>query len=148
MVIDYILDRRDGKKYKALDFYRYAMQESSCLDGMFDGLTKAMDYGTEEDVRRELNAYIKNEGYNPEICEYIDSVKWLENDIEPENFDFCLIRFNVEDLKQALRGRDIPATTENIERLLNNIDTHFLEMSALDIGFNYFDSILRKEFNI
>ena len=80
MVIDAILDRKDGVPYNPADFYRYAMGESEVFDGMFDGLTRAMDFGTNEDVQKELNNYIISQGYNPEICDYVNSVDWLHAD--------------------------------------------------------------------
>jgi hypothetical protein len=41
------------------------------------GITAAMDGGTEEDVKRELCKYIKDNEYNMELCEYINKVNWL-----------------------------------------------------------------------
>lgn len=43
-------------------------------------IAEAMDGGEEADVQRELCAYIAANNYDPEICEYIKSVKWLEKD--------------------------------------------------------------------
>ena len=37
----------------------------------------AMDGGEEKDVVSALCAYIMQNEYNPEICDYIHSVKWL-----------------------------------------------------------------------
>ena len=45
-----------------------------------DEISKAMDYGTEEDVKTALKAYIDKGEYNPEIKNFIDSVSWLENE--------------------------------------------------------------------
>lgn len=39
-----------------------------------------MDYGTEEEVQEALCRYIIEQEYNPSICDYIRSVKWIEND--------------------------------------------------------------------
>ena len=135
MVIDFILDRKAGSPYKAEDFYRYAMAESECFDGLFDGLTRAMDYGEEEDVRRELNAYIKNQGYDAEsLCEYVDSVKWLEDDPEKPTFTtfelmeelkkmgyFATCLWNDEDLENYLHDYCETAGEEYSEEKLEEL---------------------------
>lgn len=75
MIIDLILDRKDGfTRYNPKDFY------NDCMDypGIADGITRAMDYGTEEDVKIELCRYIINNNYNGEICNYINSVQWIK----------------------------------------------------------------------
>lgn len=63
MIIDLILDRRDGKKYDPRE--------------MYDEVRDYESLGEEPDVRRALKYYVKVNGYNPDICKYIDSVKWL-----------------------------------------------------------------------
>lgn len=73
MIIDCILDRKDGWKYTPKQFY---------LDVMGYGeigheITRAMDAGTEEDVKQALCDYIEYNDYNMEICKYIRSVTWL-----------------------------------------------------------------------
>lgn len=71
MIIDLILDRRDGIKYNAREFYWNCMQYGNI------GITEAMDYGTELDVKAALCRYIKENEYNLDICKYINSNKWL-----------------------------------------------------------------------
>ena len=77
MVIDLILDRKDGVPYNPHKFYRECMEYSSIFSGVADGITRAMDFGDESDVRRELCNYVVGNGYNPSICEYINSREWL-----------------------------------------------------------------------
>lgn len=74
MIIDLILDRKEGTPYEPKTFY------NSCMgyDDIADEITRAMDVGTEEDIKEALCAYIDNQSYNPEIKNYIRSVKWLE----------------------------------------------------------------------
>lgn len=78
MVVDYILDRKyfesqgDDEWYDDYEFYRYALNFH-----VADGITRAMDNGTEEDVKRELCRYIDDQEYNPDIKDYINSVTWL-----------------------------------------------------------------------
>jgi hypothetical protein len=82
MLIDLILERKDGFKYNPETFYRDAMQYSGTFDGIADAITRAMDEGTEEDVKKALCKYVLDNDYNPEICDYINSVTWLEADLE------------------------------------------------------------------
>lgn len=81
MIIDLILDRKDGEEYGELYdphlFYRECMQYNRVFTGIADGITRAMDFGEEHDVQRELCNYITENGYNPAICEYINSRNWL-----------------------------------------------------------------------
>lgn len=83
MIIDLILDRKDDVEdwgvdtYNAHKFYTECMEYNTIFDGIADGITKAMDYGTEEEVKKELCNYIIKNGYNEKICDYINSVNWL-----------------------------------------------------------------------
>ena len=96
MIIDLILDRKaddelraqgythrqkwDGTieqiQYRANTFYRNVFSYSYLTDHA-EHITRAMDAGTEDDVRRELCRYITENEYNPEICRYINNRKWL-----------------------------------------------------------------------
>ena len=78
MIIDIILDRQCGCVYKPDRFYRDCMEYSTIFDGIGDNITRAMDFGTENDVRDALCKYVVSNGYNPAICSYIWSVTWLE----------------------------------------------------------------------
>ena len=75
MVIDLILDRKDCEDYDydPAKFYHECM----CYGDVAENITMAMDYGTEEQVRRALCDYIVENQYNPAICDYINSVSWL-----------------------------------------------------------------------
>lgn len=81
MIIDLILDRefdeKQGKRYSADKFYRECMEYNSIFSGIADGITRAMDFGKESDVRRELCNYVTENGYSPTICDYINSREWL-----------------------------------------------------------------------
>lgn len=72
MVIDSILNRKDGKLYKAREFYQEMANYGN------DEIAEAMDNGEEEDVKAELCKYIDEQGYNKEIKKYIKSQKWLK----------------------------------------------------------------------
>ena len=165
MIIDYILDRKEGTPYRAHDFYNYAMAESECFNGMFDGLTRAMDFGEEEDVRRELNAYIKNQGYNTEICKYVDNVKWLEDDTEKAEYStyelcqelnkmgyFATCLWNDEDLENYLHdyceNENIDFTEDMLEELKKEarIAEEDIEDRMCQAGYEYIMDIIRNMF--
>ena len=77
-----ILDRKgfeedgDMNYYNPKHFYDMMMAYGSDGGSGFD-IARAMDCGTEDDVRRELCKYIDGNGYNPEIKKYINSVEWI-----------------------------------------------------------------------
>jgi hypothetical protein len=77
MVIDLILDRQDGFKYTPEDFYRDAMMYGDVAHE----ITRAMDEGTEEDIKKALCKYVLDNEYSPKICDFINSVNWLEADL-------------------------------------------------------------------
>lgn len=79
MIIDCILDRKDDEnfygcdKYNAKEFYLHILAYGT----IGREITRAMDYGTEEDVKSALCRYILDNEYNPEICSYIVSKNWI-----------------------------------------------------------------------
>lgn len=78
MIVDRILDRKDGEPYNAKNFYNYCMKEMAVFGYYIGGeITRAMDSRTNADVQEALCKYILEQDYNPEICDYIRSVDWL-----------------------------------------------------------------------
>ena len=77
MIIDSILDRKDGEPYDAKKFYLDIMGYAETWPDLADPITRAMDGGTNEDVRNALCDYIVSQGYNPSICDYVNSVEWI-----------------------------------------------------------------------
>ena len=75
MIIDAILDVKDGHGYNARDFYEY-VSESETFNSDWP-ISRALDGGTNEDVQRELCAYIDANGYNPEIKLFINKFNWI-----------------------------------------------------------------------
>lgn len=80
MIIDLILDRADEKRegkesYNPHRFYTDCIRYGS----IGDGITRAMDGGTEHDVKRELCSYIVHGDYNLDICNFILSVDWISS---------------------------------------------------------------------
>lgn len=81
MIIDLILDRKDGVEYNPHEFYNKVRKyESYNMSSLPDNtISIAMDYGTNEDVKKVLCEYIIEGGYNPKICDYINSQQWIKN---------------------------------------------------------------------
>lgn len=85
MIVDLILDRKDkafdarvgldekSLNYNAHDFYMACRSYGR----ISDDITKAMDGGTEEEVKAALCKYILENEYNPVICDYIQKLDWL-----------------------------------------------------------------------
>lgn len=74
MIIDLILDRKDGQEYNPREFYFEVLD----YGGIFaERITRAMDCGTEKDIKNQLCRYIIQCLYNEDICDYINSVNWL-----------------------------------------------------------------------
>ena len=74
MIIDLILDRKDGFGYDAKEFYNNVMGYGQIG---FD-ITSAMDGGTNLDVQRELSIYILKNEYNHKLIDYVFSENWIE----------------------------------------------------------------------
>ena len=74
MVIDYILDRKDGYGYDVKEFYDACMAYEE-----FD-IARALDSGTEKDVKKALCDYVIYNDYPKSICKYINSENWLDDD--------------------------------------------------------------------
>jgi len=80
MIIDKILDRKDGEKYNARLFYIDTVKSSTIFNDNNDRYNKialALDSGDNKDVQKQLNLYIIENDYNPNIIEYINSVEWI-----------------------------------------------------------------------
>jgi len=73
MIIDLILNRKDGAEYNAKKFYTDVSQYGEIS---FD-IASALDGGTNQDVQKALCTYITSNEYNPTICEYVNSVDWI-----------------------------------------------------------------------
>ena len=77
MIIDCILDRKDGSNYNPHEFYNKMIEYDEVFGGIAWDIIRAMDYGEEADVKKALCEYIDKQGYNPAIKDYINSVSWL-----------------------------------------------------------------------
>ena len=79
MIIDLIIERKDGTRYNPEDFYNDVCQyeQSFFEDDNTLNISKAMESKNECIVKKELCWYIISQEYNPELCTYIMSVDWL-----------------------------------------------------------------------
>jgi hypothetical protein len=74
MIIDLILDRKDGKEYKMKEFYNRVSEYGN------DDLASALDSGLNQDIEYELIKYTIDNGYDDidgNICNFIRKEKWL-----------------------------------------------------------------------
>lgn len=73
MIIDAILDRRDGKRYSPSEFEEYVVGRGYVI---LDDAYKQRESKTKEyAVKRALVLYVA-QGYNLDIVNYILSVQW------------------------------------------------------------------------
>jgi hypothetical protein len=71
MVIDLILDRKDGKEYNAKQFY------NSVTEYGFYTIAEALDNGENKDVQKVLCDYITDYGYPNKIKDFINNKNWI-----------------------------------------------------------------------
>lgn len=131
MIIDLILDRKDGvfygDQYDAREFYTGCMRYGE----IGWGIARAMDGGTEEDVKDALCQYIEKNDYNPLICDYIKAINWL-GETEPAAELEAARAFN-----EACRNRELEANLDSTIAAANiqsqqscgreNIDSDFVK---------------------
>ena len=79
MIIDRILDRKGFEEDGVMDYYnpREFYHDMMAYGGSGINIARAMDCGTEDDVRKELCGYIDRNNYNPQIKEFINKVNWI-----------------------------------------------------------------------
>ena len=76
MLIDLILDRKDGLRYRPENFKRDVRGYLDVFKS-YKPVYDAILLKDESAVKRELCRYIDIEGYNPQIKNYVRSVSWL-----------------------------------------------------------------------
>jgi len=74
MIIDLILDRKDGIPYNPYTFYTRITEYES---GTQYPISTALDSWENPDIIRELSNYIKQNDYSLDIIPYIESVSWI-----------------------------------------------------------------------
>jgi hypothetical protein len=73
MIIDLVLNRKDGKAYNPKEFYN----EVSQYGEIGQEIAEAMDNGEEQDVKQALANYIIKQDYSKNIITYIIGQNWL-----------------------------------------------------------------------
>jgi hypothetical protein len=73
MIIDKILDRKDGIPYTQRDF-NYILDEAKLFD--MNDLANALQSNQNKNIIRELENYIKNNNYNLELVKYVKTQNW------------------------------------------------------------------------
>ena len=76
MIIDLILDRRDGCGYDPA-LFAFDVNDYNNIFHDAAGILAALVTKDENKVRAALCDYVRSEGCDPEICDYINSVYWL-----------------------------------------------------------------------
>lgn len=78
MIIDLILDRKNGRRYSAHDFYLEVRKYERLGVGTHcEDISIAMDYGDNRDVQCVLCQYIQRNRYPADIEDYIRSQVWV-----------------------------------------------------------------------
>lgn len=78
MIIDLILDRKDGCPYDAHEFYNSVRAYERHGTGVSDErISIAMDYGDNRDVQRTLCEYVYSNDYPESIQDYIRTQRWI-----------------------------------------------------------------------
>lgn len=103
MIIDLILDRKNGQLYKADKFYCDVMEYAEFWPDEANPITHAMDEGNDDDVRSALCAYIDRQGYKPEIKDYINSMQWLDDDPTQERHNMATVATAAEENGETVK---------------------------------------------
>jgi hypothetical protein len=108
MIIDLILDRKDGTPYNPKEFYNDVMEYESVFN-LDRSISSALDYGDEKEIKKALCDYVINQGYNKNIRNYINDVRWLESDVTTDRLNSDIDRITKE-LNNFFHDEDIQAT--------------------------------------
>ena len=125
MVIDYILDRKDGYGYDVKEFYDACMAYEE-----FD-IARALDSGTEKDVKKALCNYVIDNDYPKSICKYINSENWLEEFEESKKSARKSIKESDDDIIT------VKEFEERLSKGLKIIKDYFEERWGSDIHLKY-----------
>ena len=129
MIIDLILDRKNGTHYNAKEFYYNVLEYENIFEFPHD-ISISLDYGNNTDVQKALCKYIDDNNYNAYLIKA--PKKWLEN-----NFDIN---------GQAAGGMQITGlvkkisdfqTSREIENRLMQLDGVALPYGANCINLDY-----------
>jgi len=74
MIIDLILNRREGDAFNSKQFYKDVINYGEIGREIADAIAAKQ----ETRIKRALSDYVKDQDYNLDIIEYVKSVKWIE----------------------------------------------------------------------
>lgn len=77
MIIDLIIDRKEGQKYDPVLFAFAVNDYGDAFPELSRPILAAMSSHKEEAVKNALCAYIREGGYDPALCAYVNAVPWL-----------------------------------------------------------------------
>lgn len=80
MIIDLILDRKDGTPYRPNRFRERVAEYGETWPEMAAPILDAMEHGTDGTIKAALCQYVIENEYSPEICDYLCSVSWAMPD--------------------------------------------------------------------
>lgn len=129
MIIDVILDRKDGAISYAPETHLKAIYDYATDAGMFD-IARALDSGNEDDVKAALMRYIIVCGYPTALLDYIAGVRWTDDTTAVAAEKLALVRKVATRLRRKIK-RDRLALVH--DKRLGNVD--YLEaVEALTCG--------------
>ena len=131
MIIDIILDRKDGAIDYAPETHLKAIYDYATDAGMSD-IARALDSGNEADVRAALMCYIATCGYPLELLDYIASERWTDDAPAPAATaeKLAIIRKVATRLRRKIKHERLAIARD---RRLGNVD--YLEaVEALTCG--------------
>lgn len=84
MIIDLILDRKDGQPYNPTYFYEEVKEYGEVWPEIAKPIMRAMLSDKSSEVQDALCRYVDEQDYNPAIKDYIRSVNWLSVEVAPD----------------------------------------------------------------
>lgn len=124
MIIDVILDRRGGVEYNAEQTADYIKREVRVFEMDYQ-IGENILLGDEKKAKAELCRYIDEQGYNPSIKDYINSVTWCDMSMTDKiayvkdyviNSCYCIWELFLENLNSIYGNR--PTSTSELYRRL------------------------------
>lgn len=79
MIIDKILDAKNGcynSQWDECTGAEYIYDEATEFNLLY--IAEAFDSGTNSDCQKALCRYIDEQGYNPEIKDFVNSFQWVD----------------------------------------------------------------------
>lgn len=136
MIIDLILDRKDGSLYDVNKAYKYIKEETE-LFGLDNDIVEAFEKVDNTLIQQALCKYIDNQGYNSEIKDYINSVNWLTIDSEIEG-----------ELPEGVHSITIDELIKVLTDLKNNIGGDKEVLVAGDSEGNTVNTLFDNPYNL